>query len=64
VDESKKLGVSQRKILEKIIEKYKKEKLKQQMIEGYNQMEEDKEEMQTWKDIANNACNIEMPEKY
>lgn len=64
ITEANKIGKSKRYILEEALKNYQKEKLKREMLEGYNQMADDKEEMKMWLDIANNPENLKLPKNF
>ena len=64
ISEAKKLGKSKRFVLEDALKNYRKEKLRKEMLDGYNKMAEDKEEMKMWLDIANNPENLKLPEDF
>ncbi len=58
--EAKASGTTFRNILEKAIEYYQNEKLKKQLIAGYNDMANDKEEFKQWLEIANDSSNLKL----
>ena len=63
-DEAKSSGTTFRAVLEKVIERYQTEKLKQETIAGYNAMSDDKDEMGMWQDIANSPENLKLPDDF
>lgn len=64
ITEANKIGKSKRYILEEALKNYRKEKLKKEMRDGYNQMADDKEEMEMWLKEANHPENLNFPEKF
>lgn len=55
---AKKQKITKRKILEEALEMYRKQKIKQEMLKGYNTLADDTEEMNEWISIANNPKNL------
>ena len=55
---AKKRSVTRRKIIEESILKLERESKKQAIIDAYNRMADDQEEMDQWLSIANNPANL------